>query len=87
MQSWVQGRPAIALKPIIPSDPETGLLSFAHLLELHILAALRREYGVAMRNARSAREYLQKEWGSEHPLIDEAMETDGTAYSSANSVN
>lgn len=78
VQSWVQGRPAIDLKAVIPADPETGLLSFAHLLELHVLAALRREHGVAMRNARSAREWLQEEWGSAHPLIDPSMETDGT---------
>lgn len=84
VQSWVHGyayRAASALKrqdPVIPVDPVSGLLSFASLLELHVLAALRREHGVTLRNVRNARDYMQQKLGSAHPLIDEQMETDGT---------
>lgn len=78
VQGWVQGRPSLRQRAVIPSDPETGLLSFAHLLELHVLAALRREHGVTMQNARRVRDWLQQKWGSAHPLIDEEMQTDGT---------
>lgn len=77
VQGWVNGRPSIKQRPVVPADADTGLLSFAHLLELHVLAALRREHGVTMKSARDAREWLQQKWGSPHPLIDEVMETDG----------
>lgn len=77
VRGWVQGRPATNQKPVVPVDLETGLLSFAHLLELHVLAALRREHGLTTQSARSARNYLQQKWATPHPLIDVEMETDG----------
>lgn len=83
LQTWVYGYSTGSgesrkKKPaIIPADSETGLLSFADLMELHVLAAIRREHGVTLQRARDAREYLQQAWGRAHPLIDEEMETDG----------
>lgn len=79
LQTWVYGRSGSPKgKPaIIPVDPQTGLLSFADLLELHVLAAIRREHGVTLQRARNARDYLQQTWGKAHPLIEEEMETDG----------
>lgn len=77
VRGWVQGRPSTNQRPVVPVDPDTGLLSFAHLVELHVLAALRREHGLTTHSARNARDYLQQKWGSPHPLIDIEMETDG----------
>lgn len=83
LQNWVYGYSTgkaegrMKRSAIIPADPETGLLSFADLMELHVLAAIRREHGVTLRRARDARDYLQQAWSVAHPLIDEEMETDG----------
>ena len=83
LQTWVYGRSVGSgdakrkKSAIIPADPQTGLLSFADLMELHVLAAIRREHGITLQRARDAREYLQQSWGKAHPLIDEEMETDG----------
>lgn len=63
--------------PVVPADPEGRMLSFVNLLELHVLAAIRREHGVDMRKIRQAVDYLARKWDRKHPLIDEEMETDG----------
>ena len=52
--------------------------SFFNLVELHVLAALRREHHVQMPNIRRAVDYVKKRLGSPRPLINEHMETDGT---------
>jgi len=61
--------------------PESGAahdFSFFNLVELHILAALRREHRVDMANIRAAIDYLKRQLGSPRPLINEEMVTDGT---------
>ena len=84
LQGWVHGysfgsgAKRRRMPAVVPVDAASGLLTFADLLELHVLAALRREHGVTMQNARRARAYLQDKWSSDHPLIDQEMETDGT---------
>jgi uncharacterized protein (DUF433 family) len=77
VQGWARGRTSTSQQPVVPVDFATGLLSFAHLLELHVLAALRRQHGLQTKTVRSARDYLQQKWGTPHPLIDVEMETDG----------
>ena len=62
-------------------EPESGVangFSFFNLVELHVLAALRREHHVQMSKVRAAIEYLKKRLGSPRPLIDEEMVTNGT---------
>jgi len=62
-------------------DAESGAahdFSFFNLVELHVLAALRREHHVQMPKVRRAVEYLKKRLDSPRPLINEQMETDGT---------
>jgi len=62
-------------------QPESGSahdFSFFNLVELHVLAALRREHRVDMANIRAAIEYLKSQLGSPRPLINEEMVTDGT---------
>ena len=52
--------------------------SFFNLVELHVLAALRRQHHVHMSKIRAAIEYLKGELGSSRPLINEEMVTNGT---------
>ena len=65
-------------KPLVPpADPRGHMLSFVNMLELHVLGAIRRQHQVDMKRVRSAVEFLQKRFGSKHPLVDEVMDTDG----------
>jgi uncharacterized protein (DUF433 family) len=83
LQGWVhgysfsRGEGRQRKQAVVPADPETGLLSFADLAELHVLAALRREHGVPLRSIRHARDFMQQQFGVDHPLTAEEMETDG----------
>lgn len=86
IQNWASGYPYATkgrgrqrTKPLI--EVESGGahdFSFFNLVELHVLAALRREHGVHMPNIRRAVEYLKQELGSSRPLINEEMVTDGS---------
>ncbi len=58
-------------------DPEGQFLSFANLVELHVLGALRRDHRVTLPNIRRAIDYLQRELDSPRPLLERTMETDG----------
>ena len=53
------------------------ILSFLNLVELHLLAAIRREHAVSMPNVRSAIGYLKKQYNTQHPLLAKELETDG----------
>lgn len=57
--------------------PDKHLLSFVNMLELHVLDAIRLAHGIDMRLVRRALDYLRRELGVAHPLVDEQMETDG----------
>ena len=83
IRSWIHGRSyptsrgSRRARPVVaPADPLRGL-SFINLLELHVLGAIRRQHQVDMKHVRAALDFLQREFGTEHPLIDEAMETNG----------
>lgn len=60
------------------ADPARHLLSFVNLLEMHVLDAIRRRHQVELKRIRSAIRYLEDHFSLAHPLVDEAMETDGT---------
>jgi uncharacterized protein (DUF433 family) len=57
------------------------LLSFLNMVELHVLAAIRRRHAVTMPKVRLAIEYLKENTAEEsdrrHPLISRQLETDG----------
>ena len=86
IRNWAYGYPYATrtrgrqhTPPLI--EPESGAahdFSFFNLVELHVLAALRREHGVHMANIRAAIGYLKRQLGSARPLINEEMVTDGT---------
>jgi uncharacterized protein (DUF433 family) len=84
LRSWTVGRfypvhdgrrrfhPVISLAQTSPA-----LLSFENLIEAHVLDAIRRVHGVELPKVRSAISYLKKELGSQRPLIEQRMETNG----------
>jgi uncharacterized protein (DUF433 family) len=67
-------------KPVILiADPAARLLSFRNLIEIHVLSAVTRKYGVKLPAVRKAVEYLREQFGMTNPLSDEVMKTDGTS--------
>jgi uncharacterized protein (DUF433 family) len=46
-------------------------------VEAHVLDAIRREHNIPLDKIRWAITYLRDEFGSEHPLADHRLETDG----------
>lgn|SRR5262249_31238833 len=86
IRNWAYGYPYATkaggrrhTPPLI--EPESAAahdFSFFNLVELHVLAALRREHHLHMWKIRAAIEYLKKELDSSRPLINEEMVTNGT---------
>ncbi len=82
LRSWTVGRsyprgggegffqPVIAL-----ADRERRLLSFANLVEAHVLRALRTEQSISMKDLRTAIRYAEKELGVEHLLLSPKLRT------------
>lgn len=84
LRSWVAGRlyPVQGRqrrsKPVIElDDPNRQCLSFLNLVEAHVLAAIRRRYGVRLPKVRRALDYVRREFDVPRPLIDQAFQTDG----------
>lgn len=74
--AWAFGQRGF--KPVLdPADVKGGSLSFTNLVEAHILGALRREHHLSLQKIRPALDYLKREFGSEHPLVDHKLRTDG----------
>lgn len=84
LRSWVRGR----LYPvggqtrrfralIEPADPRKQYLSFVNMVEAHVLAAIRRRHGVKLAKVRKALDYMRRQFSVDHPLIDQAFQTDG----------
>lgn len=65
-------------KPVISTaDPANRRLSFVNLVELLVLAAIRKQHQVKLQQVRSAVEYLRNRFSSEYPLADNDFQTDG----------
>jgi uncharacterized protein (DUF433 family) len=84
VRSWALGRPYLThsgmrtFAPVVAvADAKANLLSFRNLVELHILSSLRRVHQVELRAVRRAIRFLRERLGSDHPLLDEQMLTDG----------
>ena len=64
-----------------PRDGDPTLLSFLNLVELHVLAAIRRKHAVPMPKVRKAIEYLsthtKRKADKRHPLISKQLQTNG----------
>ena len=73
---WVVGRDHYA--PIIePASRHPVLLSFLNVVELHVLAAIRRRHKVPLPKVRDAVEFLAERFETNHPLLDHQLHTNG----------
>jgi uncharacterized protein (DUF433 family) len=77
---WAVGQDSYPALIEVPHTQPT-LLSFLNLVELHVLAAIRRKHTVPMPKVRMAIDYLRDNTRSEgdkkHPLISKQLQTDG----------
>lgn len=65
-------------RPVIDAaDPDGRYLSFLNLVEMLVLAAIRRRHAVSLPNVRKAVDFLRKRFPSAHPLADHQFQTDG----------
>ena len=77
---WATGKDSSpALIEVADTNPVA--LSFLNLVELHVLAAIRRKHAVPMSKVRRAIDYLRENTQDEsdqlHPLISKQLQTDG----------
>jgi uncharacterized protein (DUF433 family) len=84
LRSWLLGqsyrvgdRPKF-FKPVIEiADRKERQLSFINLVEVFVLAGIRREHEIPLPKVRKAVDYLRRTFNSTRPLSDEQFETDG----------
>jgi uncharacterized protein (DUF433 family) len=81
---WVRGRRERsttrrrAARPVIvPATKQPTLLSFINLVELFVLADLRKTHGVPLQRVRPALAYVERILGIERPLAHARFKTDG----------
>lgn len=60
-----------------PSDPDSERLSFVNLIELHVVASLRRAHDVPVPEIRRAIDHMTRLYGGAHPLADARMKAGG----------
>src|ERR1039457_3459913 len=76
MLYWVRGRDSV--RPLITlPQTEPPTLSFANLLECHVLNALLTKYSLQLPRVRNALETVEKMYPSKHPLLTEDFKSDG----------
>lgn len=73
---WSAGRDSYKAL-IATAQKRPVVLSFLNLVELHLLAAIRRKHAVSMPSVRRSIGYLKKRYSSSHPLLAKELETDG----------
>jgi uncharacterized protein (DUF433 family) len=77
LRSWLRGRPYLRGGNVVHSAPlikvDSDLLSFSHLVQVHILRSLRREEDVSMSRLRMAIEGAEKKHGITHLLLSEKL--------------
>jgi uncharacterized protein (DUF433 family) len=59
------------------ADAKARRLSFLNLVELLVLAAIRKDHHVELKQVRRAIEFLRKKFPSAHPLADNQFQTNG----------
>ena len=77
VRRWVTDGGDDGVRLIQPAGSEPTALSFINLVELHVMAALRRRHRVPMQRVRTALRYLENELRVEHPLARRELLTDG----------
>jgi uncharacterized protein (DUF433 family) len=84
LRSWLDGRSyktqkgqqqfAALIQRPSPNHPE---LSFANLVEAHVLRVIRENHQIKLDRVRTALDYLSKDLETDHPLIQHRFQTDG----------
>jgi uncharacterized protein (DUF433 family) len=84
LRTWAVGRPYPTesgerfSRPIIVLPDEGQLmLSFINLVEVHVLAAIRKQHNVPLPKVRHALDFINDRFQTEHPLAHEQFRTDG----------
>lgn len=84
LRSWVIGRSYPTQRGrrefsplIVPPPTGKGLLSFANLVEAHVLKALRTEHGVPIAEVRHAIQYAERELKIDRLLLRQELLTSG----------
>jgi uncharacterized protein (DUF433 family) len=85
LRSWVLGRSfpkrngEVGRSPAIikPATPDASFISFTNVVEVHVLAGLRRRYELRLDSIRNAVRYVRDRLGVSHPLAHEQFKTDG----------
>lgn len=85
LRCWVLGRSwhdghgdTTALEPLVEiASRAPHILSFANVVECHVLKAMRRVHNIPMQRIRRALDWLDKRYPSPHPLLDRQFATDG----------
>jgi uncharacterized protein (DUF433 family) len=82
VRSWVAGRRYPTTQghqffaPLIPL-PDSSLLSFINLVEIHVLRAIRKHHKIQLDKVRVALDYLESQLKVTHPLAHSEFRTDG----------
>lgn len=75
-RAWVLGQKGF--RPVVEiADRKSKTLSFRNLVELHVLAAIRRKHNVSLQRVRSAVDFMRERLGISNPLASQRMLTDG----------
>lgn len=80
VQTWISGyrRGGSNVLPLIkPALRRPPTLSFWNLVEVYVLATIRREHGVPLQRIRKALRYVESRLGRERPLIEQEFLTNG----------
>jgi uncharacterized protein (DUF433 family) len=84
LRSWTvgrsyprEGRKAFFEPLIVLADVEEKHLSFANLVEAHVLKSLRTEHGIPVHSVRTAIRYAEKELGVTRLLLSRKLRTHG----------
>jgi len=78
IRAWTVGQRN--MKPIIKiAQRKPPLLSFVNLVEVYVLAAMRKKFEISMQKIRVSLDYVRKEllMKSQHPLAEYDFKTDG----------
>ena len=82
VQYWALGRGRSRPLVTIARKKRPVLVSFLNLAEFHLIAAIRRKYGISMPKVRKSINYLRRhsggdEFARQFPLLGRSLETDG----------
>src|SRR5688572_11820077 len=77
-RSWFSGGRMVQVRAVIQAaDATRRMLSFVNMVELHVLDSIRRQHQVELNSVRKAVTFLKRDFGTQHPLADIQMETNG----------